>query len=269
MGGGGFTMEPANPALDAFVLSLTSRSWPRICFLPTASGHPKEQSRAFHDRFDDWPCEPTTIDLFRLGQHPVDLREHLLSQDVIYVGGGSMRNLLAIWREHRVDRVLGEAWRQGVVLCGLSAGAMCWFEGGISKSGGALEVVPGLGLLPGSMSVHDDGEPERHAAYIEAVRTGALPGGYCADDGVGLLFHGRRRADALSSRPGAGACRVALDDQGELIQEPLAVRDLRDRTAAATPTATQSPEIGEMRRLRAGPSMGSIRRGSRQAGYGD
>jgi peptidase E len=262
-------MEPDNPALDAFVLSLTSRSWPRICFLPTASGDPKEQIRNFHGRFDDWPCEPTTIDLFRLGQHPVHLREHLLSQDVIYVGGGSMRNLLAIWREHGLDRILAEAWRQGVVLCGLSAGAMCWFEGGISKSGGALEVVPGLGLLPGSMSVHDDGAPERHAAYVEAVRTGTLPAGYCADDGVGLLFNGRRRVDAVSSRPGAGASRVGLDDEGELIIEPLAVRDLRDRTVPVSPSASPPPEIGEMRRLRSGPSLGAVRRASRQARYGD
>src|SRR4051794_27858062 len=114
MGGGGFTMEPDNPALDAFVLSLATRSWPRICFLPTASGDPAEQIRAFHARFDDWPCEPSTIELFRLGQRPVALREHLLAQDIVYVGGGSMRNLLAIWREHGLDRILAEAWRSGI-----------------------------------------------------------------------------------------------------------------------------------------------------------
>jgi peptidase E len=268
MGGGGFTMEPDNPVLDAFVLALPDRSWPRICFLPTASGDPTEQIRAFHARFDDWPCEPSTIELFRLGQRPIDLREHLLAQDIIYVGGGSMRNLLAIWREHGLDRILAEAWRSGVVLCGLSAGAMCWFEGGISKSSGEPEVVAGLGLLPGSMSVHDDGEPDRHHIYLEAVRSGRLPGGYCADDGVGLLFHGRRRVDAVSSREGAGASRVRLPDGGELVVEPIPVRDLRDRSVTPSPTiAPASSDIGEMRRLRAGPGVGAGRR--RQARYGE
>jgi hypothetical protein len=129
--------------------------------------------------------------------------------------------------------------------------------------------VAGLGLLPGSMSVHDDGEPERHPVFLEAVRAGLLPGGYCADDGVGLLFHGRRRVDAVSSRPGAGASRVHLIESGELAVEPLPVRDLRDRSATPSPTiAPASSDIGEMRRLRAGPSMGAVRR-ARQARYGD
>src|SRR6201996_7792349 len=160
MGGGGFTMEPS-PALDRFALELSGRPVPKICFLPTASGDPREQATRFYERYAGWPCEPSILSLFHLGRDRVDPREHLLSQDVIYVGGGSMRTMLAVWREHSVDEIMRAAWERGIVLAGLSAGAMCWFEGGITMSGGAPRPAPGLGLVAGSMSVHMDGEPER------------------------------------------------------------------------------------------------------------
>ena len=160
MGGGGFTMEPVGGALDEFVLRLTERPVPRICFLPTASGDPASRSPVPR-RVRRPPVRAVHLSLFRLGQHPVDLRTYLLSQDIIYVGGGSMRNMLAIWRAHGLDDILREAWEQGTVLAGLSAGAMCWFEGGITKSSGAPAPAAGLGLLPGSLSVHLDGEPDR------------------------------------------------------------------------------------------------------------
>ncbi|MEA2268605.1 MAG: hypothetical protein QOC64_1215, partial [Solirubrobacteraceae bacterium] len=188
MGGGGFTMEPDNPVLDEFILGLPGGQVPRVCFLPTASGDAEEQVRRFYEAFSDLPCEATDLSLFRLGRRPVDLRRLLLAQDIVYVGGGSMRNMLAIWREHRLDEILRECWERGVVLAGISAGAMCWFEAGVSKSSGRPDPVMGLGLLPGSLSVHLDGEPERRPVYLQAVRNGDIPSGWAADDGVGLLF---------------------------------------------------------------------------------
>ena len=101
------------------------------------------------------------LSLFHLGRDRIDPREHLLAQDAIYVGGGSMRNMLAVWREHSVDEIMRAAWERGIVLAGLSAGAMCWFEGGITMSGGFAAPANGLGLVGGSLSVHMDGEPER------------------------------------------------------------------------------------------------------------
>jgi dipeptidase E len=214
MGGGGFTMEPGNPVLDDFVLGLPAAREPRILFLPTASGDPAAQIAAFHDRFGDRACVPSHLSLFRLHGTRRPLREIVLEQDVIYIGGGSMRNLLAIWRAHGLDALLAEAWERGIVLAGLSAGAMCWFEGGITRSSGPPEAIAALGLLPGSLSVHADGEPERLPAFLEAVRTGALRGGWAADDGVGLLFEGTRHVRTVSSRPGAAALRVdAVEDE--------------------------------------------------------
>jgi peptidase E len=250
MGGGGFTMDDRSRALDRFVLELTHKPVPRICFLPTASGDPREQVTRFYERYGDWPCEPSTVSLFHLGRDRINPIEHLLAQDAIYVGGGSMRNMLAIWREHGVDAVMRQAWEAGVVLAGLSAGAMCWFEGGISMSGGAPEVCLGLGLLDGSLSVHLDGESERLPVYRDAVAAGELPPGYAADDRGALVFAGAKLLECVASRPGARVLRVAPDGGGGVVQDELPVRLLPG--ADARPDSFESAEVSELRALRAG-----------------
>ena len=234
MGGGGFTMEPSNPLLDDFVLDLARERArePRILFLPTASGDTNAQINAFQARFAGRACIPEHLSLFRLRDAERTLRETVLAQDVIYVGGGSMRNLLAIWRAHELDRLLIEAWRGGTILAGLSAGAMCWFQGGVTRSSGPPEPMAGLGLLAGSLTVHADGEPERLPVWLASVRDGTLPGGWALDDGVGLLFRGERPERAVSSRPGAGAQRVDAS-AGELLRKRVEVELLGEGPRAA------------------------------------
>ncbi|HWK16647.1 MAG TPA: peptidase E [Solirubrobacteraceae bacterium] len=250
MGGGGFTME-REPALDRLVLTLTGRPVPKICFLPTASGDPTDQVTRFYERYGAWPCEPSTVSLFHLGRDRIDPVEHLLAQDAIYVGGGSMRNMLAVWREHGVDKAMRTAWERGVVLAGLSAGAMCWFEAGVSKSGGVPEPVLGMGLLPGSLSVHLDGEAERLPIYRSAVLTGALPPGYAADDGAGLVFAGTEPAECVASRPGARVVRFTLDSSGALREHELPVRLLPGADGHG-PEREEPYGVSELRALRAG-----------------
>jgi peptidase E len=255
MGGGGFTMNERSPELDRLVLELTDRSEPRICFLPTASGDQREQLVRFQERFSLWPCETSVLSLFHLGRDRVDPRQLLLSQDAIYVGGGSMRNMLAIWREHRIDSVMREAWENGVVLAGLSAGAMCWFEGGISMSGGQPEVVGGLGLLAGSLSVHHDSEPERWPPYRRAIADGRLPGGYAADDGTALLFTGRRLIECVSSGAGRRIVRAELDG-GKVTQTPMPLRLLGQQPSTVSPAEIRRDEaergaVAELRTVRA------------------
>jgi peptidase E len=220
MGGGGFTMEPSNPLLDDFVLSLARRREPRVLFLPTASGDATAQVNAFRGRFGGRACISEHLSLFHLRDLDRPLREIVLAADIVYVGGGSMRNLLAVWRAHHVDEALAEAWSRGTVLAGLSAGAMCWFQGGVSRSGGPPEPIAGLGLLDGSLTVHADGEPERLPVWLRCVHEGTLPGGWALDDGVGLLFRGTRPERAVSSRPGAGGQRVDAI-AGELLRRRL------------------------------------------------
>ncbi|MDX6644011.1 MAG: dipeptidase [Solirubrobacteraceae bacterium] len=262
MGGGGFAEHPGDPALDDFVVGLARRD-PRICLLPTAGGDAEGQIVRFHAAFDDLPCEPSHISLFRLGRRPVALRDHLLRQDIVYVGGGSMLNMLAIWRAHGLDRIMREAWEAGVVLCGISAGSMCWFTGGITTSTGRPAPGEGLGLLPHSNSVHYGSEPARRHAYVAAVREGALPDGFAVDDGVGLLFEGQRLAGVVSAREGAGAVRVQRT-RAEVHETPLPVDllgpDPRDASVPA--------DIVELRRARGHPPS-SNRLGARRAGLPD
>ncbi len=245
MGGGGFTMEPSNPLLDDFILGLARRAVPRILFLPTASGDPNAHINAFQERFADRACEPSHLSLFRLAGTERSLSEIVAEQDIVYTGGGSMRNLLAIWRAHDLDQILIDAWRRGTVLAGLSAGAMCWFAGGVSRSSGAPEVIAGLGVLPGSLTVHADGEPDRLPVWLTAVRDGALPGGWAADDGVGLLFAGERLQRVVSSRPGAGALRVDAV-HGELVRARITPELLGGEPSAIT---APDEDVRELRRV--------------------
>ena len=246
MGGGGFTMEPSNPALDELVLTLADAPRPRILFLPTASGDPAEQIARFHATFGALECEPTVLSLFRLVDGPVPMRELVLGQDVVYVGGGSMRNLLALWREYGVDDLLREAWERGIVLAGLSAGAMCWFAGGVTKSTGCPAPVAGLGLLPGSLCVHYDGQPDRRPVFLDAVRAGTLPGGWAADDGAALLFEDRALVRVVASRERARA--FAVRRHGDHVVETQLHVDVLERPAPAVPFAIS--ELRELRRLR-------------------
>jgi peptidase E len=256
MGGGGFTMEPNNPLLDDFVLDLAGTKEPRVLFLPTASGDTTAQINAFQARFADRMCVPEHVSLFRLREMKRPLEEMVLDADIIYVGGGSMRNLLAIWRAHDLDRLLVEAWKAGTVLAGLSAGAMCWFQGGVTRSSGPPQPIAGLGLLDGSLTVHTDGEPERLPVWLAAVRDGTLPGGWALDDGVGLLFRGLQLERVVSSRPGAGAQRVDAI-AGELVRHRLEPELLEGDSAGALGGIDEAvEELRRVQRLRRGMAGG-------------
>ena len=245
LGGHEFSARPADRAVCELLLRLGSERGaprPRICLLPTASGDTAEQIASFYAAFSERPCELSDVSLFRLGRRPLRLRDHLLAQDLIYVGGGSLVNLLAVWKAHDVASILGLAWRQGTVLAGQSAGAMCWFEAGITKSSGKPAAAAGLGLLSGSLCVHYNNEPERRAAYLAAV-AGGMPSGYGLDDYAGLLWEGEGAPSALTARRGARAYRVA-SRQGEALESPLPARFL----PAPAPAALRD-DIAEFRRI--------------------
>ena len=207
MGGGGFSMEPENPLLDEYVLAQTRATTPRICFLGGASGDSASYIEMFYTAFSQHRCSPTHLNLFRTP--PPDIERIVARQHVFYVGGGSTRNLLVLWREWGLDRLLKRAWHDGRVLCGLSAGSLCWFRSGVSDSlAPELRPIRALGWLPGSHCPHYDGEVERRPAYHAMIASGALPAGYAADDGAALHFVGTRLHRVVASRPNARAYRV-------------------------------------------------------------
>lgn len=210
LGGGGFSTED-DPRLDDHVLSLTGVARPRVLFVGTAGGDSPEYQERFLAAFPPERAEASTLSLF---QRTVgDLHAHVRHQDVVYVGGGSTANLLAVWRLHGLDRALRAAYDAGVVLAGISAGMNCWFEASVTDSfGPELDGLPdGLGLLPGSACPHYDGEPQRRPAYRRLVGAG-FPGGYAADDGAALVFADGVLDEVVASRPGARAYRVEFVD---------------------------------------------------------
>jgi peptidase E len=230
-GGGGFSMEAGNPLLDDYVLDATGVARPKVCFVPTASGDADHYVVRFYRRFSA-VAETSHVSLFRrdkgAGAVEGDLEAHLLDQDLIYVGGGSVLSLLGTWRAHGLDAILKRAWRRGVLLCGLSAGSLCWFSEAVTAFHGPPEPVRGLGLLPHSNCVHYDGEATRGEAFRELIASGRMREGYAAEDGAALHFEGRELLRAVSSRPGARAYRVSVDGE-----HPLNVGYLGERAALA------------------------------------
>ena len=204
LGGGGFLMEPRNRRLDDWLLSLTRKRRPRVLFLPTAGGDSARYVARFHRAFPDG----AHLGLFN--RTVGDLRSFVLGHDLVYVGGGNTANMLAIWRVHGLDAILKEAYESGTVLCGVSAGANCWFENSLTDSFGRplRPLNDGLALLPGSFCPHYDGERDRRDAYRRFVAGGALPGGWAAEDGVAVLWSGGKVADIVTSRRGKSAYRV-------------------------------------------------------------
>jgi peptidase E len=247
LGGHDFSSRPHDRAVSELLLRLaTERAGdrPRICILPTASGDPSDQIGRFYAVFGERACEPSDLSLFRLARRPIALRDHLLAQDLVYVGGGSLLNLLAVWDAHDLGELLSMAWRRGIVLAGQSAGAMCWFEAGITKSSGRPAPAAGLGLLGGSLCVHYNNEPERRTAYLDAVG-GGMAGGYGLDDYAGLLWEGNGRPVALTARRGARAYRVT-PGEGGVTEAPVPARFL-----PAPAPATLRGDIAEFRRITA------------------
>lgn len=219
MGGGGFSMEPDNSALDRYVLEQTGKPRPAVCFLPTAGGDPADYVVKFYAAFTKLDCRPSHLSLFR--PPTADLQSFILEKDVIYVGGGNTRSMLALWREWGLDEILREAWNRGVVLAGLSAGAICWFEQGVTDSvPGPLGPLPCLGLLPGSCCPHYDGETERRPAYHRLLSQDEILPGFGVDDGAALHFVGRELKGVVSSRPSARAYAVEKVS-GEVSERPL------------------------------------------------
>jgi peptidase E len=253
IGGGGFGREPYDSRLDDYLLSLVDKPRPKIALLPQATAERKDYIVRFFEAYAH-RAQATWISLF--DRSNLDLRSTLLSQDLIFVGGGNTANMLAIWRVHGVDKILSDAWRAGIVLCGGSAGANCWFESSVTDSFGP-QLAPlhdGLAFLPGSFCPHYDSEVLRRPVFQELVTQHVLPSGFAADDGVALTFRDTEFCEAVSTSLDANAWRVGRtgepdsDNAGgrSFVETQITSRLLKfgdgsspdDKQASATATAT-------------------------------
>ncbi|MGY4720583.1 Type 1 glutamine amidotransferase-like domain-containing protein [Naumannella huperziae] len=201
---------------------------PRVCFLATAGGDDSAYLVNFYTAAQAAGFAPSHLALFPM-PNVADPTELLLDQDVIFVGGGSVAGLLALWRMHGVDTAMHAAWRAGVVLTGVSAGSLCWHAGGTTDSFGPRlrAVTDGLGFLPYANGVHHDSEPQRRPLFQRLIADGTLPGGYATDDGAGLLYRDTELVEALSEEPGRYAYRVDPGGDGTATEERLDTRLLR------------------------------------------
>jgi dipeptidase E len=229
MGGGGFQMEPDNPLLDDVVIAAaragSGRDRPRICLIPTATADDPDLIADFERLFAP-RADPRILRLFARADE--DLRAVVLAQDAVYVTGGNTANMLALWRLHDLDEILREAWRAGIVMAGMSAGAICWFEACTTDSfGPALKPLQGgLGILDGSLSPHYGGEAQRRPLFQQLIADGTLPAGYGVDDGAALVFRDRDLVEVVASDPRASAYRVEPDGAGGARETRLAARFL-------------------------------------------
>ena len=227
VGGGMLMPRDAVPLQVKYAIELTGQARPRLCVLNTAVGDDPNAYLRFYDRLAETPARVRHLALFPM-PNVTDPEDLLMSQDVIFVGGGSVANMVAVWRVHGIDEILRKAWHAGIVLAGSSAGGICWFEGGTTDSFG-MRLRPftdGLGMLPGSFCPHYNSEQERRPLYRRLVADGTLPDGVACDDGAGAHYVDEMLAELVSDRPGANAYRVAADGAGGAFETVLDVRFL-------------------------------------------
>ncbi|MFN8374774.1 MAG: peptidase E [Anaerolineae bacterium] len=225
MGGGGFSMEPDNLLLDRYVIEQTGETRPAVCFLAQASGEARDYIINFFKAFNELDCRASQLSLFQ--PHTADIEGFLMAQDVIYVGGGNTKSMLALWREWGLDVILRKAADNGTVLAGLSAGANCWFEQFTTDSipGGLRVMKNGLGYLSGSCTPHYDGEAERRPTLRRVISGGEMMPGYAFDDGAAGHFVDGKLKAVVSSRPNAKGYYVGLLE-GEFAEKTLDTRYL-------------------------------------------
>jgi dipeptidase E len=206
MGGGGFTASPPNLKLDEYVLRQTQKPAPKVCFIGTATGDSPLYVAKFYAAYSRLGTSPSHLPLF---ERTPDLRALLLSQDAIYVGGGNTKSMLAVWRDWGMDAILRQAWQSGVVLCGISAGAICWFDVGVTDSwADALYPLPCLGFLPDTCCPHYDAEPERRPSLHRLIAADQVSSALALEDHAAAHFIDRELSRVVVAQPGVNAYRV-------------------------------------------------------------
>ena len=206
VGGGGFYREPENLALEKYIMEQSGASAPRVAFIPTASAEPDYYLVSFYTAFLKLGCRPSHLSFFK---RTPDLKSYLLAQDVIYVGGGNTKSMLAVWREWGVPDLLRQAWEAGIVLAGVSAGAICWFDQGVTDSwADRLRPLDCLGLLPGSCCPHYDGEADRRPSLHRLLAEGEIAPGVAIEDWTGVHFVDGQIHRVVTSKRGSRAYSV-------------------------------------------------------------
>ncbi len=206
IGGGGFGRNPNHLLIEKYILEQSDVVKPNICFIPTASAEDKAYTVNFYSAFNKLNCNPSHLNFF---QRTPNLRSIINKQDIIYVGGGNTKSMLAVWREWKLDKLLLKAYEKGVILCGVSAGAICWFEKGVTDSWASnLSIMDCMGLLKGSCCPHYDGESNRKPSVEKFLNEEIINSCFALDDGSAIHFKDGMLYSSISFYEGANAYEV-------------------------------------------------------------
>ena len=209
IGGGGFGGSPGQGIIEQYILNKTRKKRPKICFIPTATGDNEAYKVNFYSTFTKLNCEPIHLDFFK---RTPDLKKLILNQDVIFVGGGNTKSMLAVWKEWKLDKILKEAYRNGIVMSGVSAGAICWFQNGITDSWASdLKIMPCLNFVRGTCCPHYDEEPERKPFVKELLDRKKVKKIYAVDGGVALHIKNEENFKSVVFRKTKSSFAVSLE----------------------------------------------------------
>ena len=209
IGGGGFGRNPGEGIIEEYILNQTKKKRPNICFIPTATGDNEAYKVNYYATFSKLNCNPTHLDFFK---RTPDLKRLIADQDVIFVGGGNTKSMLAVWREWQLDKILKKAYKNGTVMSGVSAGAICWFQNGITDSWDSnLQIMPCMNFVKGTCCPHYDEEPERKPTVKELISKNKVKRIYAVDGGAALHIKNEKNFKSVSFKNYKNAYEVTID----------------------------------------------------------
>ena len=216
IGGGGFGANPGQGIIEAYILKQTKKKKPKICFIPTATGDNEAYKVNYYSTFTKLDCEPTHLDFFK---RTPDLKKLIFNQDAIFVGGGNTKSMLAVWKDWGLDKILRTAYLNGVVMSGVSAGAICWFQQGVTDSWSSdLKIMSCLNFVKGTCCPHYDEEPERKPAVKKFLMSGKIKDVYAVDGGVALHIKDEKEFKSVVFRKDKGSYRTFLEKK-EIVEK--------------------------------------------------
>ena len=216
IGGGGFGANPGQGIIEEYILKQTKKEKPNICFIPTATGDNEAYKVNYYATFSKLQCNPTHLDFFK---RTPDLNELISTQDAIFVGGGNTKSMLAVWKEWRLDKLLKKAYKQGTVMSGVSAGAICWFENGITDSWAAdLKIMPCMNFIKGTCCPHYDEEPQRKPTVKKLILANKVKNIYAVDGGVALHIKNEKNFKSVVFRKDKNSYEVS-SKKGNIIEK--------------------------------------------------
>ena len=218
IGGGGFGRNPYNNKIDKYIVDQSYKDIPNVCFIPTASAENDAYIVNFYTSFNKLNCNPVHLSLFK---RTPNLESLINKQDIIYVGGGNTKSMLAVWKEWKLDKLLDKAFNNGKILCGVSAGSICWFEKGVTDSWASnLNLLDCLSIIDGCSCPQYNSESDRRPTLANFIKNGKIKECYASDDGSAIHFKGNKLHTAVSFYENAKSY-VVKTNENQIIEEEI------------------------------------------------